>query len=319
MQNQPSQPPQIVIVNGQLHSGALIAREAVVGVFDRGYLYGDSLYEVVRTYNGVAFGMDEHLERLEKSAALCRMVLTQPLSLYRDEMNRAIAAFRQLAGQPRTEAYCRIIVTRGVGKIGFGLNCLTSPSQYTIIVQPLDPPGPAQYEKGYRYRVVDRLRNDPRALDPAMKSGNYLNSLLAYLEATAEDFDDALLCNAHGHVTEGTTFNIFYVKRGIVCTSTLDIGILDGITRRITLQVAREMGIPVREVRYPKERLLKADEVFMTSTIKEVFPVTRVDDRLIGDGKPGPITRKLSEAFRKEVERRLGASVQTSTGGRKSA
>lgn len=315
MQNQiaKTHPNTIVIVNGaQFSSGGAGDSgldAARIGIFDRGFMYGDSLYEVVRTYQGRPFGMDEHLERLEKSAQLCRLVLTQPLSQYRDEMLRSIDAFRRQPGMADREAYCRIIVTRGVGKIGFGLNCVTTPSQYVIITQPLEPPTAAQYEQGYGYRVVSRLRNDPRALDPAMKSGNYLNSLLAYLEAASEGFDDALMCNADGHVTEGTTFNIFYVKRGIVCTAPLSIGILDGITRRITIQAARRLGIPVREVRFSKDRLHEADEVFMTSTIKEVFPVTRVDHQTVGGGKPGPITRKLSGAFRHEVGRRLG--IQT--------
>lgn len=296
----------IVNMNGEIFSPDRIATDAKVGVFDRGYMYGDSLYEVVRTYEGKMFAADEHLARLEQSAKLCRMVLTQPLSQYRAEMQRSIDAFRRLPGMAATEAYCRIIVSRGEGKIGFGLDCLTTPSQFVIITQALNPPGAAQFEKGFRYRVVDRLRNDPRALDPAMKSGNYLNSLLAYLEATAEDFDDALMCNSQGHMTEGTTFNLFYVKRGIVVTSPLDIGILDGITRRVTIDLARDMGIPVREVRYPKERLYEADEVFMTSTIKEVFPVTRVDKTVLNGGKPGVLTRRLSEAFRKEIAKRMG-------------
>jgi branched-chain amino acid aminotransferase len=130
-----------------------------------------------------------------------------------------------------------------------------------------------------------------------------LNSLLAFLEAADENagYDDALLCNAEGHLTEGTTFNIFYVGRGIVCTPPLDIGILDGITRRKTIEVARDLGFEVREVRFPKERLYEADEVFMTSTIKEVFPVTRVDRKVIADGKPGPITVQLAEAFRRSI------------------
>ncbi len=291
----------IVNINGKLFAPNQISDQAKVGVFDRGYMYGDSLYEVARTYEGHLFALDEHLTRLEESAKLCRMVLTQPLSQYRQEMTAAVDAFRRLPGCAQIEAYCRIIVSRGIGKIGFGLNCVTSPSQYVIIVQPLDPPTAAQYEKGFRYQVVKRLRNSPKALDPAMKSGNYLNSLLAYLEAAAEDFDDALMCNADGHMTEGTTFNVFYVKRGIVCTSTLDIGILDGITRRMTIEVAGKLGIPVRQVRFPKERLYEADEVFMTSTIKEVFPVSKVDGHVIAGGKPGPITRKLTDAFRKEV------------------
>ena len=287
----------VVNVNGTISR----PEEAKVGVFDRAYLYGDSLYEVVRSYHGVFLHMEEHLDRLEKSARLCRMVLTQTPETYRREMYRTFAAFRKLAGMKDRDAYCRIIVSRGEGKIGFGLNCLTTPTLFSIIVQPLDPPSASQFEKGLKLRVSGRMRNDRRALDPAMKSGNYLNSLLAFLECADEDFDDALLCNADDHLTEGTTYNIGYVRNGIIATPPIDIGILDGITRREMIAMARENGIEVREARFPKERLYEADEVFVTSTIKEIFPVTRVDDRMIHGGKPGPLTRKLREAFQKRV------------------
>jgi branched-chain amino acid aminotransferase len=311
----------IVNVNGQIISSA----EAKVSVFDRSYLYGDSLYEVVRTYDGKYFGVDEHLERLEASAKLCHMNLAQDRKTFVREIERTHQAFNDAFNgaafrnqHKNTEAYCRIIVSRGVGKIGFGLNCLTTPTQYTIIVQPLELPSQEQYERGYKLKVVDRLRNDKRALDPAMKSGNYLNSLLGYLEATSsplpgnsaksallwklDSFNDALLANADGHITEGTTFNIGYIKRGIFVTPPLDIGILDGITRRFLIKMAREMGMEVREVRFPKERLYEADEVFWMSSIREAFPVTQVDEHVIGTGnhkgKPGQITQKLSQTFK---------------------
>jgi branched-chain amino acid aminotransferase len=192
-----------------------------------------------------------------------------------------------------------------VGRIGFGLNCIETPTQFVVIVQPLDEPSEAQVRKGYKLQVSTRLRNDPRALDPAMKSGNYLNSLLSYLDAAALDFDDALLCNQDGHLTEGTTFNVGYIRRGILATPPLDIGILDGITRRTLLGLAEDLGIPVREVRFPRERLYEADEVFLCSTIKEIFPVTQVDEKRIGRGKPGELTLKLRKAFRESALKRI--------------
>ncbi len=283
----------IINVNGEIVPGD----RARVSVFDRGYLYGDSLYEVARTYDGEFFGLNEHLERLQRSAELCHMTLGQSLQQYRDEMVRTFEAFRRMPGQSGAEAYVRLIVTRGVGKIGFHLNCLKTPTQYVIIAQPVEAPTAEQYRKGCALQVVSRIRNDSRALDPAMKSGNYLNSVLAYLEASREGFDDALMCNFDGHVTEGTTFNIHYVKRGILVTPPLDIGILDGITRRFLLEIAREQGIPYRETRFPKERLYEADEVFLTGSVKEIFPVTRVDRVTIGTGKPGPITDRLHAAY----------------------
>jgi branched-chain amino acid aminotransferase len=299
----------IINVNGQI----LNPESAKISTFDRGYLYGDSLYEVIRTYGGKIYGMEEHLERLETSAELCHMKLNQSRDEYTSKIHETLRAFQTRNSAIRgahpegsKEAYIRLIVTRGVGKIGFAQSCVLTPTQYVVIVQPLEPPTETQFTTGMKARVVDRLRNNPRALDPAMKSGNYLNSVLAFLEGAREGFDDALMCNEDGFVTEGTTFNVFYVKRGIIVTPPLDIGILDGITRREVMRAAREFGIEVREARFPKERLYEADEVFLTSTIKEVFPITQVDGHKIGKG-PGPMTRILREAFGEYVQRVLRA------------
>ncbi len=277
--------------------------DAKISVFDRSYLYGDSLYEVVRTYDGVPTFMKEHLDRLCQSGEHCHMDLNPEISRFEREMLRSIRAYQEAMGPTCPELYCRIVVSRGVGRIGFGKSFLESPIRFTIIVQPLNPPSKEAFEKGTALQVVKRERNSPRALDPAMKSGNYLNSLLAFLEAQDAGFDDALLADAQGFMTEGTTFNLFYVKRGIVVTSPLDVGILDGITRKHVIEVAQKNAIPIRVVRYPASRLHEADEVFLTSTIKEVFPITRVDHVKIGNGKPGPITRRLKALFEAEVPR----------------
>jgi branched-chain amino acid aminotransferase len=287
-----SQP--IVNVNGQI----IAPQEAKVSVFDRSYLYGDSLYEVARTYDGKFFGMREHLERLEKSAALCHMTLSQSSEQYAREMRRTLDEYRKRENF-HGEAYCRLIVSRGSGRIGFGVENVETPTQYTIIVQPLDPLNEEKFAKGRKLRIVDRLRNDARALDPAAKTGNYLNTLLGYLEARAEDFEDALFCNADGHLTEGSTWAFGYIKNGIFVTSPLDIGILDSITRRYMLKIARELGMETREVRFPKERVYEADEVITISTIYESYPVVNVDGRKIGTGKPGPYARKLWDAYQK--------------------
>jgi branched-chain amino acid aminotransferase len=294
----------VINVNGQIFSRkeADSRAEARISVFDRGYLYGDSLYEVCRTYGGKLFLAREHLDRLVSSAQLCHLKLSQSADLYLTEMERTLGEYYR---NEKGEAYVRLIVTRGVGKIGFGLACVESPTQYVIIVQPLEEPTAAQLKKGYSFQISTRLRNDRRALDPAMKSGNYLNSLLAYLESASLGYDDALLCNDEGHVTEGTTFNVGYIRRGIIATPPLDIGILDGLTRRLLFDLARELRIPMREVRFPRERLLEADEVFMCSTIKEVFPVTRIDGHKIGGGTPGPVTLRLRQAFRQAALRKI--------------
>ena len=285
----------IVNVNGEILAPEL----AKVSVFDRSFLYGDSLYEVARTYDGKLFAMEEHMRRLQKSGELCHMVLGQPLDLYAREMERTVQIFRSRKENQNTEAYCRLVVSRGTGKIGFGLECLLTPTQFVIIVQPLDPLNEAKFSKGRKIKIVDRLRNDARAMDPAAKTGNYLNSLLGYLEARNEDFDDALFCNADGHLTEGSTYAFAYIKRGIFVTSPVDIGILDSITRRHMLQIARGLGMETREVRFPRERLYEADEVITISTIYESYPVIQIDDRKIGSGKPGPYARKLWEAYQK--------------------
>ncbi len=290
----------LINVNGQLFR----PEQAKVGVFDRSYLYGDSLYEVVRTYDGIFLGMTEHLARLEASARLCRMTLSQTADEYRQAMIRSLEAWRKDVAKPGQEAYCRLVVSRGEGRIGFGLNCLLTPTLYSIIVQPLDLPSEAQVKKGLTLGFSERIRNDRRALDPAMKSGNYLNSLLAFLESSEQGFEDAVLCNFDGHVTEGTTFNVGYVRDGILVTPPLDIGILDGITRREILKLARELRIPVREVRFPRERMFEADEVFALSTTKDIMPVTRLDQHRIAGGKPGPITLRLRSAFQERMKER---------------
>lgn len=280
-------------------NGTLVSPErAHVSVYDRSFLYGDSLYEVLRTYEGRLFAMEDHLDRLFHSAQLAHFSVQQSRDHLRQELERTVEEFRR---REATEAYCRIVVSRGHGRIGFGLNCIDSGTFYVIYVEPLRVPTQQEFERGYRLQVSSRLRNDPQALDPAMKSGNYLNSLLAYLEATEQGFDDALLCR-DGFVTEGTTFNIGYIKKQTVVTPPLGVGILEGITRRRTIELALEMGLKVREVEFPPVRLLEADEVFLTSTLREVFPVTQVDDVKIGRGGAGPITRKLAEGFRTWIQ-----------------
>jgi len=279
--------------------------EANVSVFDRSFLYGDSLYEVVRTYEGKPFRLREHLERMEKSAVLCSMKFSQSIEEYHREILRSIDAYRAQPGRESEDVYVRIVVSRGSGKIGFGLGNLETPTLYVIIVEPISMFPNKPFAKGTKLQISSRIRNSPKALDPAMKSGNYLNSLLAYLSAAEEGFDDALMVDHQGFLTEGTTYNLFYVNRGIVATAPLDVGILDGITRRAVIDLCVEQGIPVREVRFPKEYLYEADEVFVTSSLKEVLPVLDLDGKKINKGKPGPIAARLAESFRELVKREL--------------
>ncbi|MBI2711309.1 MAG: aminotransferase class IV [Bdellovibrio sp.] len=291
----------IINVNGQV----LGPHEAKVSIFDRGYLYGDSLYEVARSYGAQFYLLDQHLDRLKRSAELCKMKLDQDSATYKREIYKTLEAFRALPGNSERDAYMRLIVSRGSGKIGFSLSAIQTPTLYTIIVQSLDgmiPQRSAQRPpEGIKVRISPRIRMDRRALDPAMKSGNYLNSLLAYLDAAENGFDDALLCDYEGNLTEGTTFNLFYVRREIVATPPLENGILVGVTRSKVLEIAKDLGIQVREVRFPRERLFEADEVFLTSSLKEVLPIVQIDGRKIGDGNTGPITQKLQYAYRQKI------------------
>jgi branched-chain amino acid aminotransferase len=303
------QPHAIFNINGMITS-----EDIGISVLDRGYLYGDSLYEVVRSYRGVFVHLEEHLDRLENSARLCSMKLGQSRAVYREQILRTFEAFQKQPDMSRTDVYCRIIVTRGVGRIGFAHSKIQTPSQFTLILMPIEEPSPDQWKQGLHLWIADRLRNDSRALDPAMKSGNYLNSVLAYLETVETQrslpVDDAVLCNSEGHVTEGTTFNIFYVRRGIVCTPPLEIGILDGITRREVIELARNEKMEVREVRFPRERLLEADEVFVTSSIKEVMAVTRINGIDLKSRQEGPVTRALRLLYRDSVDQRV-AKLET--------
>lgn len=277
-------------VNGEFQS----IDQANISVLDRGFLYGDSLYEVLRTLHGRPLFLKEHLDRLEKSALLWKMDLRSRIPHYSKEILKTLQAFRAHPNTLNQDAYCRFILTRGSGKIGFSLSAILTEPSFVIILLPVTE-FHKPIEKGIALNVVSRIRNHPQALDPAMKSGNYLNNLLAYLEAQEQGYEDALLCDAEGFLTEGTTFNIFYAKDKTVVTPPLDVGILDGITRRQVLQISRNLGFDTREVRFPKNRLYEADEVFISSTLRDVFPVSRVDNQKFSI--PGPVTLQLRKAY----------------------
>ncbi len=231
------------------------------------------------------------------------MSLSYQWESFRHEIERTLAHFWTLKGNENHEAALRIMVSRGVGRIGFGKSFLDTPTQWIILAQPCQIFSDEEFEKGMRMHVSHRLRNDRRALDPAMKSGNYLNCLLAALEAQEKGCEDAILPNADGHLTEGSRSNIFYVRRGIVATPPLDIGILDGISRKIIFEILTKEKIPYREVRFSASRMLDADEAFISGTVKEIFPIVAVDGKTIGSGKPGPISRLLRVALREAGQR----------------
>ena len=277
---------------------------ALVPVLDRGFLYGDSVYEVVRTYGGRPFEIDRHLARMEATARRLDLTLPERESLVR-ELQRTLEA----AGN--AESYARIVVTRGIGEFGLSPFLARGENRLVIIVRPLQPPSEDQYERGLRMAIARTRRNPPQALDPALKTGNYLNNILAVREAHEAGADDAILLDLQGRVTEGSTSNVFFVQRGILVTPPLSLGMLEGVTRAIFIGIAREEGLLLREEPHGPEALAAADEVFMTSTLREAMPVTSLvflespgeQVRQVAGGKPGPVARRLRAAFRSYVER----------------
>lgn len=276
-----------------------LPEEAKISVFDRGFLYGDSVYETVGTAHGRLFALPEHLARLERSAALIGLRVPP-----RADIEAAIAETVRAAGN--RESRLRIVLTRGAGSMDLDPGSADD-TQLVVFVMPLQPPAPEMYANGVSVAIVSVVRNSPRAIDPAIKSGNYLNSVLALGEARRRGAYEAILCGEDGTVAEGASSNVFAVVGGEVRTPGLDVGILDGITRAFVLRLCREHGIPFREVRLSPADLRGADEVFITSATRFVLPVTRVDEVAIGGGRPGPITRRLGTLL-DEVARRGGAT-----------
>jgi branched-chain amino acid aminotransferase len=267
------------------------ASEARISVLDNGFTFGDSVYETLRTYGGRPFEWDRHLRRLRASAG--RLGFSLPLS--DGELMARLDAVLAPAANP--ESYIRVIVTRGVGDISYHFERVQGPT-VVIAVKPLASYPAWHYTEGIPVSLVSVRRNHPEALDPAIKSSNLLNNVLALREAYAAGADEALLLNQRGEVAEGASTNVFAVRGGALVTPVLEAGILAGVTREVVLELAREAGLPVREELLRAEDLLSADEAFVTSTTRELTPVRTVDGRAVGRGEPGPTTLRLLEAFR---------------------
>jgi len=285
--------------------------EARISVFDHGFLYGDGVFEGIRAYNGRVWKLDEHLERLYESAR--SLLLPVPLSF--DELKEAV--LETLRRNGLREGYIRLIVSRGPGDLGLDPRKCTKPS-VVIITEPLALFPAELYTKGLKVVTVATRRNQNEAISPRIKSLNYLNSILAKLEANHLGYPEVLLMNSEGFITEGTGDNIFMVRRGVVVTPPNTSGILEGITRGVILELARETGIPTREADFTRHDLYTAQECFLTGTAAEAIPVVEVDGRTIGSGKPGPITLSLIEVFRARVrsegtEIYPGAGTETAT------
>ena len=272
--------------------------EARISVFDHGFLYGDGIYETLRAYAGRIFMLDAHLARLRRSGDL--IALENPIAEkdWRPLLREALSRNRL------NDAYIRITISRGEGEIGLDPALCPNPT-VVIIAKPL-PVYPEQwFEDGVAIRIVSVRRNLASALSPQIKSLNFLNNILAKHEATKLGVFDGIMLNADGDLTECTASNFFFVANRRVCTPAVSCGILDGITRNVLLQVAREHGLDVEEGCYRADRLTEATESFLTNTTLEILPVTQIDGRTIGDGRAGPITTTLRESFHRELPRFL--------------
>lgn len=280
--------------------GAVVAPEAAkVSVFDRGFLYGDSVYEVIRTYGGRPWALEEHLGRLERSAEMIGMRLPVSQDTLREEVHRGLEA----AGEP--EAYVRIVVTRGAGPIGLDPALAERPVRI-VLVLPLVPQPVAQYADGVSVVLVEpgpRAGLLPVSESGTAKTGNYLPNVLAVRDARAKGGYEALLLDPSGRVWEGASSNVFIVRGGALRTPPLTAGILEGITRRHVIRIARARGRVVEEADVTRDDVVGAEEVFLTSTLREIVPVVRIDGRPVSDGRPGPVARELLDAFHEEVRR----------------
>lgn len=287
-----------VNVNGTIAAGDT----AVIPVFDHGFLYGEGVYETLRTYEGQPFLFEQHMQRLRASAAM--LLLDVPFA-DREFLDRSLATMEAAglgacADGPPLEAYIRILLTRGVGELTYDPAATPVPS-VVVIVKPLPVTPAEQYERGVPVVLVDVIRNHPRSVNPLIKSNNLLNNALAMQQAIRQGGVEGVLRNYRGELSECSQSNLFVVTNGRVRTPPLDAGLLAGITRAHVFDLGAALGMPVEEATLVDEDLFAADEAFFTSTTKELMPITRVDDRSIGSGAPGPITRRLLAEFRRRA------------------
>ena len=268
--------------------------EAVISVFDHGFLYGDGVYETIRSYGDRLFMGREHISRLFRSAEAIGLSMPIAPERWLELLHESMA--RNGVGNADRDAYLRITVTRGIGDIGLDPALCPSPT-VVIMAKPLTTPHASLYEQGVELIVASTRRNLPEALSPRIKATNFLNNILAKREAIAAGVFDSILLNWEQHLTECTVSNLFFVKDGCLNTPSIECGILDGITRSIVIQLARAQHIPVEEGRFTPAQLLHADECFATNTSMEIMPVTVIDRTRISNGKPGPVTRLLRNLF----------------------
>ncbi len=289
-----------IYLNGQL----VPKEQAVVSVFDHGFLYGDGIFEGIRIYDGVIFRLQEHLERLYESAK--SILLTIPMDFA--EMKDAVVGTVRANGL--RDGYIRLVVSRGPGDLGLDpRNCTTA--NVVIIADTIQLFPRELYEQGLKIVTVPTRRNSPSSLNPQIKSLNYLNSILVKIEAANAGVLEALTINGDGYVCEGSGDNVFIVKRGKVLTPPTYLGALDGITRRSIMDLCDQLGLTLEESPFTRHDVYVADECFLTGTAAELIPVVEVDKRQIGTGKPGEVTKRLHQAFH-DLARTQGQQVYES-------
>ncbi len=283
---------RVASIDGVIHA----PDDARVSVYDRGFLYGDSVFETLRTYGGEPFALADHLARLARSAAMIGITMPITAADLAIEVRLAVRAARD------DESYVRVTITRGTGALGLDPGLARDPLR-VILVEPFTPPPAALYRDGVR-AVTTRL-DRPADAAPGAKITNYLASLLALQIAKAAGAHEALLLDARGEVIEGTTSNVFLVQGGVLVTPPEDAGLLAGITRAQVLDIAGELGIPVRFATFAPA--IAAQEAFLTSSLRELMPLVQIDANVLGDARPGPVTRAVHTAFRRRVG--LGAEL----------
>ena len=278
-----------VSVNGRITD----EHNATVSVFDHGFLYGEGVYETLRTYGRRLFLYERHVRRLRRSAAM--IALDLPFS--EDYLRQSIHDTMQKA-QLTGDAYVRVLVTRGVGELTYDPKATPSPTLVVIVKPQIDPP-PEAYRDGVRIAIVDIIRNHPGSVNPMIKSNNLMNNALAMQQALRDGAFEGVMRNYRGELTECTTANLFVVRDGVVLTPPVDAGLLPGITREFIFEIGSTIGISVREAVLRDDDLYGADEAFLTSTTREAVPIVAVGDRRIGTGTPGPVTLALLDEFRR--------------------
>jgi branched-chain amino acid aminotransferase len=286
-----------IYIDGKFYSEA----NAKVSVFDHGLLYGDGIFEGIRFYNGRVFRLEEHLERLWNSArSIC---LDIPMT--RQEMTKAL--LETIRQNHLRDGYVRLVVTRGVGNLGLNPEQCKNPS-VIIIVATIALYHEDFYRKGLSIVTVATRRSNPASLNPAVKSLNYLNNVMARIEANLSGADEALMLNDAGNVAECTADNVFIIKHGQIFTPPITAGALRGITRSVVFDIGAEFDIKVIEADFTRHDIFVADECFLTGTAAEIIPVVKADGRLIGNGKPGAITMRIMARFR-EMTRETGTPI----------